>query len=56
MQREIMRVISENLVHRRKYVLVGVDPDRVNLAIKLEETPSLFSFGDAVPSDGESGQ
>ncbi len=56
MQREIMRAISQNLANRRKYVFVGVDPDRVNLAVKLEETPSLFSFGDAVPSDGESGQ
>ncbi len=55
-QREIMRALSENMANRRKYVLVGVDPSRVNLAVKLEETPSLFSFDDALPSDGESGQ
>jgi regulator of protease activity HflC (stomatin/prohibitin superfamily) len=55
-QREIMRALSENMANRRKYVLVGVDPSRVNLAVKLEETPSLFSFDDALSSDGESGQ
>jgi len=55
-QREIMRALSENMVNRRKYVLVGVDPKRVNLTFKLEETPSLFSFDDALSSDGESGQ
>ena len=55
-QREIMRALSENMVNRRKYVLVGVDPSRVNLVVKLEETPSLFSFDDALSSDGESGQ
>jgi len=51
-----MRALSENMANRRKYVLVGVDPKRVNLAVKLEETPSLFSFEDALPSDGESEQ
>ena len=56
MQREIMLAKTLNLANRRKYVFVGVDPERVNLAVKLQETPSLFNFGDAVPSDGESGQ
>ncbi|MEE8459615.1 MAG: SPFH domain-containing protein [Phycisphaerales bacterium] len=55
-QREIMRTLSANMANRRKYVLVGVDPSRVNLAVKLEETPSLFSFDDALSIDGESGQ
>ncbi len=55
-QREIMRALSQNMVNRRKYVLVGVDPSRVHVAIKLEETPSLFSFDDALSSDGETGQ
>jgi hypothetical protein len=55
-QREIMHALSQNMANRRKYVLVGVDPARVNLSVKLEETPSLFSFDDALSNDGESGQ
>ena len=55
-QREIMTVLSQMLSNRRKYVLVGVDPQRVNLAVKLEQTPSMFNFGDALTGDGESSQ
>ncbi len=55
-QRELMRVLSEKLVNRRKFILIGVDKRRFNLQIKLEETPSLFSFDDALPSEGGSGQ
>ncbi len=55
-ERARMRTLSEMLVERRKFVLVGVDPARVNVMIKLEETPSLFSFEDALPGEGESGR
>jgi len=55
-QREIMRTLSEKLVNRRKFILVGVDTRRFNVEIKLEETPSLFSFDDALPGEGGSGQ
>jgi hypothetical protein len=48
--------MSEKLVNRRKFILVGVDTRRFNLSIKLEETPSLFSFDDALPGEGGSGQ
>ena len=55
-QREVMTVLSVMLDNRRKYVFVGVDPERVNLSIKLEDTPSMFNFGDALNSDGDSSQ
>ena len=55
-QREIMAVLSQMLPNRRKFVLVGVDPRRVNVSVKLQETPSMFNFGDAISSDGESSQ
>jgi hypothetical protein len=55
-QRELLRTYSEKLVNRRKFILVGVDTRRFNLAIKLEETPSLFSFDDALPGEGGSSQ
>ena len=55
-QREIMTVLSQMLPNRRKFVLVGVDPRRVNVSVKLQETPSMFNFGDAISSDGESSQ
>lgn len=51
-QREIMRVLAE-IDNRRKYVFVGVDPDRISVDVELKETPGLFSFSDALPSEGE---
>ncbi|MHC4218378.1 MAG: SPFH domain-containing protein [Planctomycetota bacterium] len=54
-KREFMRVITEMLPDRPKYVFVGVDPNRVILKVELQEAPSLFSFSDILP-EGESGQ
>ena len=53
MKREFMQVLREMLPKRRKYVFVGVNPDRVNVKVDLQEPAPLFS-----PSDltGESGQ
>ena len=47
---------GEMLPDRRKYVFVGVDPDRVNLKVELQEAPSLFDFSELGPSEGESGK
>lgn len=55
MEREIMKVFSQQLANRRKYVLVGIDPQRVNLGVELPEASSLFTF-EGVSSEGESGQ
>ncbi|MHC4775283.1 MAG: SPFH domain-containing protein, partial [Planctomycetota bacterium] len=44
MKREIMQILREMLPGRPKYVFVGVDPDRVNLKVELQEAPSLFDF------------
>jgi membrane protease subunit HflK len=56
MKREVAQVLKDMLPDRPKYVFVGVDPDRVNLKIQLEEAPSLFDFGDLGASKGEAGQ
>jgi regulator of protease activity HflC (stomatin/prohibitin superfamily) len=56
MKREWLQVLREMLPDRRKYVFVGVDPRRVNLKVDLQEAPSLFSPGDLVSPEGESGQ
>jgi regulator of protease activity HflC (stomatin/prohibitin superfamily) len=56
MEREIMRVLGRMLADRTKYVFVGIDPGRVNVDVDLQEPPSIFSFSDALSSEGESGQ
>ncbi len=43
MQREIMQVFSRTLATRRKYFVIGVDPDRINLEIEVQEAPRLFT-------------
>ena len=43
MQREIMQVLSKTLAQRRKYFVIGVDPDRINLEIEVQEAPRLFT-------------
>ena len=45
--REVMKVLAESMAEQRKFVLVGIDPERVKVNIVLEETPPLFSFGAA---------
>ena len=42
------------MANLRKYVFVGVDPDRVNVDVKLLEESSLFNFSDSISSEGES--
>ena len=49
-QREIMKVLGRTLGSRRKFVLVGIDPERLNLDIELHEASSMFS----IPPQGES--
>jgi regulator of protease activity HflC (stomatin/prohibitin superfamily) len=44
-----MAALASVISNRRKYVLVGIDEDRVNLDINLEEPPSLFSPSDILP-------
>ena len=56
MRREFMQVLRETLPGRRKYVFVGVDPDRVNVKVELQEPASLFSSSDLISREGESGQ
>jgi len=56
MKREFMRVLKETLPDRRKFVFVGVDPDRVNVKVDLQEPASLFSSSDLISGEGESGQ
>ncbi|MHC4613277.1 MAG: SPFH domain-containing protein [Planctomycetota bacterium] len=56
MKREFMQVLRETLPDRRKYVFVGVDPDRVSVRVELQEPASLFGSGDLISSEGETGQ
>ncbi|MHC4416405.1 MAG: SPFH domain-containing protein [Planctomycetota bacterium] len=51
-QREIMRELSRVLAGRRKFLMIGIDPERLNLDFDLQEAPSLFG----IPSQGESEQ
>ncbi len=51
--REVMKILA-GMANRRKYVFVGVDPDRVNLDVELLDEPSLFNFSDSISSEGES--
>ena len=53
---EALRVLKETLPDRRKFVFVGVDPDRVNVKVDLQEPASLFSSSDLISGEGESGQ
>jgi hypothetical protein len=55
-KREFMQVLKETLPDRRKYVFVGVDPDRVNVKVELQEPASIFSSSDLISGEGESGQ
>ena len=43
MQREIMIVLSQALANRRKYFVIGVDPERINVHIDIQDMPSLFT-------------
>ena len=43
MQREIMQVLSRTLAQRRKYFVIGVDPDRIDFVIEVQEAPRLFT-------------
>ena len=54
-QREIMNVLSKMLAERRKYLVVGIDPERVNLDVELQEPPGVFGFHPS-SSEGESGR
>ncbi|MHC4428495.1 MAG: hypothetical protein ACYS0D_07800, partial [Planctomycetota bacterium] len=56
MKREFMQVYREMLPDRRKYIFVGVDPDRVNLKVELQDAPSLYDFSEIRSSEGEAGQ
>ena len=56
MQREVAQVLKDLLPDRPKYILVGVDPDRVNLKVQLEAAPTIYDFSDLAPSKEESGQ
>lgn len=49
-QREIMKVLGRTLGTRRKFILVGIDPERLNLDIEVQQAPSMFS----IPPQGES--
>jgi hypothetical protein len=51
-----MQVLKDTLPDRRKYVFVGVDPDRVNVKVELQEPASIFSSTDLISGEGESGQ
>ena len=48
-----MKVLSD-MANRRKFVFVGVEPESVNVDVELLESPSLFSFSDALSGEGES--
>ncbi|MHC4992989.1 MAG: SPFH domain-containing protein, partial [Planctomycetota bacterium] len=56
MKREFMQVLKQTLPGRRKFVFVGVDPDRVNVRIELQEPASIFSSSDLISREGETGQ
>ena len=49
-QREIMKVLGRTLGSRRKFILVGIDPERLNLDIEVQEASSMFT----IPPQGES--
>ena len=49
-QREIMKVLGRTLGNRRKFILVGIDPERLNLDIEVQEASSMFT----IPPQGES--
>ena len=51
-EREIMNVLKRSLAGRRKYFVIGVDPERIELDVELRETPSIVTL----PSQGESSQ
>ena len=52
MEREIMRVLARALARQRKYVLVGIDLDRIDLVLELQEGPAQFEFSDSQPQQG----
>ncbi len=43
-QRQIMGALRRMLADRRKFVVVGIDPARINLDIDFQEAPSIFGF------------
>ena len=56
MQREIMNVLSRTLANRRKYFVIGVEPDRINIDIDIRDMPSLFTTTRLGADEGKSNQ
>ncbi|MEE8156412.1 MAG: hypothetical protein V3T53_15765 [Phycisphaerales bacterium] len=56
MQREIMNVLSGTLANRRKYFVIGVDPDRIKIDIDIQDMPSLFTTTRLGADEGKSNQ
>ena len=54
MQREIMIVLSQALANRRKYFVIGVDPDRIKIDIDIQDMPSLFTTTRLGADEGKS--
>ncbi len=52
-EREIMNVYRQVLALRRKYLVVGIDPDRVNLDVNLEEPPAAFDLSTQIGDGGQ---
>jgi regulator of protease activity HflC (stomatin/prohibitin superfamily) len=48
-----MEALSSAVSGRRKYILVGIDEEKVDIDINLEEPPSLFSSSDILPKPEE---
>ena len=53
MEREIMRVFIKTLGEKRKYFLVGVDPDRINLEVEVQEVPARWNISPQTPDEGD---
>jgi len=54
MQREIMIVLSEALANRRKYFVIGVEPERINVHIDMQDMPALFTTTRLGADEGKS--
>ena len=52
-EREIMNVFRQVLALRRKYLVVGIDPDRVNLDVNLEEPPAAYDLSTQIGDGGQ---
>ncbi len=55
MQREIM-IVLRGLANRRKYFVIGVEPDRINIDVDIQDMPSLFTTTRLGADEGKSNQ